>query len=832
MADSPKTEQRPEGDGTPPRAGGIADQGSLERWLETRSADEARAIALRAALRVFPLTFQIFKLDEKRLSREKREALVLQSFRALLIARAFIDNPADRSKIGIAADAAARAAARAAAAADAADAIWTSINDDAGWLEGEGGSDGAARRLLNRPLWDVDGRAAKTADGTAVRAAPDWALKELDEFSNGPGAARPWSLIAEWCEAAVSVVDGQSGRAFSPRAELDIATQPDEFWKGGDATAVLEKLAAIVGERAGSDTQAPDTDGYRTLSDEPTADDRLGRELFAQTLVERMDDVMAFGGRDGFCVHLHAPWGAGKTSVLMQMMKIMRRRHREDGKWAVVEFNAWQYERMDPPWWPFLESVKKGCMRSARRSFRPDRWLWLGILRVFWWVEAHFLPIALALAATLLAILLLWLASDAAKPEDGLLAQLASVLPVLGEDVLASVGTLFATFVATYALTQSMIFGSKAKADHFTSLTSDPMKRLKKMFRRTVEGAGMNVCIFVDDLDRCDVVNVVEFLQGLQTLFRHRNVAYVVAADRVWLRASYEKAYKDFNGLVGSAETPLGYLFLEKVFQISTAIPGMGRHKNSYVDGLLSRQAPADAAETPAPTAWDGMSWDERYIFVLERLRQSPLVNFLLPDYVWRAEGLFRDYVYRRAVEKERTRIKEDYKGGITSAAANARLSRADLSQAARDATILEMNSSKAATSASESLLMEFFDELPENPRVLKRIVNAFGMRRNFALLDFNDQDPGKRSLSWETYERVLARWTILEQRFPAATDLLRRDPSLTGRLGDAVGEDGDEDLKSFSGCAGIKTMIGDADWDADALTEPLVREITRGSRV
>jgi KAP family P-loop domain len=40
------------------------------------------------------------------------------------------------------------------------------------------------------------------------------------------------------------------------------------------------------------------------------------------------------------------------------------------------------------------------------------------------------------------------------------------------------------------------------------------------------------VVVFVDDLDRCESKYVVEFLEGIQTLFREAPITYVVAADR------------------------------------------------------------------------------------------------------------------------------------------------------------------------------------------------------------------------------------------------------------------------------------------------------------
>ncbi|WP_037036697.1 P-loop NTPase fold protein [Pseudovibrio sp. JE062] len=65
----------------------------------------------------------------------------------------------------------------------------------------------------------------------------------------------------------------------------------------------------------------------------------------------------------GVAILLHAPWGKGKTSLwkLLQKrledgpLKYMFNGEEVEGeKWITIEFNAWEHEHREKPWWPFL----------------------------------------------------------------------------------------------------------------------------------------------------------------------------------------------------------------------------------------------------------------------------------------------------------------------------------------------------------------------------------------------------------------------------------------------------------------------------------------------
>jgi hypothetical protein len=91
-------------------------------------------------------------------------------------------------------------------------------------------------------------------------------------------------------------------------------------------------------------------------------------------------------------------------------------------------------------------------------------------------------------------------------------------------------------------------------------------KRLNKRSR---------LAVFIDDLDRCKSDYVVSLLEGIQTLFRQGSVFFIVAADSKWLQTCFELVYKEFKDSIGEEGKPLGILFIEKTFQLTTPVPSI-----------------------------------------------------------------------------------------------------------------------------------------------------------------------------------------------------------------------------------------------------------------
>jgi hypothetical protein len=262
------------------------------------------------------------------------------------------------------------------------------------------------------------------------------------------------------------------------------------------------------------------------------------------------------------------------------------------------------------------------------------------------------------------------------------------------------------------------------------------MEKVQEHFADLVRWLHYPVIILIDDLDRCRGDYVVELLEGIQTLFRDQPVAYVVAADRDWLSDSYQAAYGDFVSANDEPGRPLGYLFLEKTFQLSVTLPPPSTTVRARYWGRLLR--PGDAIDRGE----------------LRAAREAADAAF---------SGLGSEAAIRQELEAN--------PGGTPAE-----------QQARREAAAIQLASPAVAQEAQHAL-QPFAGLLDSNPRALKRLVNAYGMARGIETLGGENLGGGRDA------QQTTALWTILALRWPRLADYLADHPAAVAAIGgDAAG--------------------------------------------
>jgi hypothetical protein len=316
--------------------------------------------------------------------------------------------------------------------------------------------------------------------------------------------------------------------------------------------------------------------GERTplLSDSPAAVDELGRKPLADALATRLArlqrDEAASAQPKAVMVHLHGPWGSGKSSLVRFLEDTLKA---QDPPWLVVEFNAWRNARVKPPWWNMLTEFKRAL--DQRLPWWRRRWLDLR-----WaWVSPSVDNVSLVMAGLVAALLLLMFG-----------AQLGDLLKAWQTQL----GVLTALFTVI-GLGRSQLLGGKRVAESFDALRTDSFRPFITLFDMLVKECPCPVLIVLDDLDRCDAGTVTDLLEGIQTLFRGQPVVFLAVADRYWITASFAQRFSLFED-GGDKARPVGDLFLDKMFQVSVTIPALPvAVKRAYLSRLLG------AAESTLP---------------------------------------------------------------------------------------------------------------------------------------------------------------------------------------------------------------------------------------
>lgn len=504
----------------------------------------------------------------------------------------------------------------------------------------------------------------------------------------------------------------------------------------------------------GTQPPAP-TDNIIFRADAATDTDQLGRAGFADALATWLNRIWgenytayttqlqtAFktGGplpqSSSFIVHLHGPWGAGKTSLLRLMEKALKNILVTIGgkphPWTVVWFNAWRNRQIEPTWWPPMDRVYRELVQSPSTDL--GFWAW----ETWWRLGVNGLgenPLVLGLGIVALAGLFFWL-TGSASGDNTWLASLQSVGGIIG-----LAGTLGAGI-----LTLSRSLFTASSAQNFARLAQDPMEKVRTHFREMMDRTNHPVMVFIDDLDRCQPEYVVRLLESLQTLFNDPRVFYVIAADRRWLYECFEIVYKDFKTTVREPGRRTGYLFLEKIFQMSISVPAMSSEvQQAYLDHLYQRERHEVEQKIAAATQ--------------------------------QAEADFAEATTTQALVEKLETPEADPD---------------PLIQQARREVAVRRLASQTVSADIEYFLHPFASLLERNPRAMKRLVNAYSVYLALAMLAdvqlINNEDKKKR----------FALWTILSLRWPALAEKLEDDPEILPAILEKNARDLDPDLNAL----------------------------------
>lgn len=527
--------------------------------------------------------------------------------------------------------------------------------------------------------------------------------------------------VDQWLEKVAALYDTAAVAASRHRvlngelfilglAELEPSLAED--LRAGGALEALRDSVAVLPSRA--------TDRTAWSSDAPAVIDLLGRSQAARVLAGRLRNLPP--GVD-FLVHIDGAWGSGKSSLF----NFLEAELRHDS--LLVHVNAWREQQVGVGWWTLYNALRSAVEAEATAGAGPGR-----VSRVVALLRAKarsrldvirirlvpFVVAVLVLGAVLMALFLL------ADFDLGVGAQLADSVAKVTTLGLLALGGVTAAY-------RFLIPESRRSAQAFVSSSPNPMAEVQLLFQRTLQRADRRVVFLVDDLDRCDGPYIVEFLSTMLTLLRRdwhdapraasprpASCAFV-AADGQWVRSSYESHYASVRASDVPGR-PLGYLFLEKIFQLQVRLPSIGAEgRSTFYESLLM---PAAGPTEPS------VQEQQTVARIEDQVRRATTG----PEIVRAAQAA-------EAIADPAQRM------GVRGDAA-VRFSELSI----QDQTHHE--------------LAPYARFLEPNPRSIRLFVNTYGTLQSFRTLE-----------GIPTTTSALARWTVLEIRWPQLADHLRARP-------------------------------------------------------
>ncbi|MGB3182048.1 MAG: P-loop NTPase fold protein [Cyclobacteriaceae bacterium] len=316
--------------------------------------------------------------------------------------------------------------------------------------------------------------------------------------------------------------------------------------------------------------------------DSPSHLDLLNRKPFVAQIYTYITKLWADPeNTNAFTILIDGKWGTGKSTVLGFLQKAME----EDEKpWTVIHFNAWQNHHLELPWWVFLNTVSEGVRRSrswfhrARLWIMEKAWRSWNIYRSRWGLLVIFIAI---LVISYLFGFRLFNIPDLLNDQN---FEEGDIIKV----VTGSIGLIGAISTFLFNIIQKATTSSESDVSHFRKHGTDPMQKVKNHYGSIVRRAKKPVTVFIDDIDRCKPEFVVQFMEGLQTLFKDEKVLYIIAGDHDWIRLSFEQCYSDLQGVSKLPGQSLGAFFSEKLIQQTVQLPEPSEDiKKEYLRYLL-----------------------------------------------------------------------------------------------------------------------------------------------------------------------------------------------------------------------------------------------------
>ena len=197
-----------------------------------------------------------------------------------------------------------------------------------------------------------------------------------------------------------------------------------------------------------------------------------------------------------FSIAIHGEWGSGKTTFVKKIKRIVDDKINESKlNWKTVEFDAWEYERMD---------LVSALLKKIQQQYDEN------------------------------------------------------------SDLITKFSDSIDSFVVDAVLRKTVGMSKDDAKDHFKEFF-EHITTIRETIEEIVKDS--RLIIFVDDLDRCLVDNVLDMLEAIKMFLNSKNVIFVFAVDMTKIERAWELRHRS------NLANDEGRDHIEKIFQLKLTLP-------------------------------------------------------------------------------------------------------------------------------------------------------------------------------------------------------------------------------------------------------------------
>lgn len=273
------------------------------------------------------------------------------------------------------------------------------------------------------------------------------------------------------------------------------------------------------------------------LSDAAAAHDLLDFDRYLAPILRVLSDGAA---ETPFTIGVFGAWGSGKSTLLGMVDRTLKDQYPQD--FVRVHFNPWVHRREPNMLVPLLHTLHDTLERDRGKRF-----------------------------------------AESAK-------KIGNVLLRMGASILLKT-------ITTDAVSLEKLETIEQAYCKQRGLVESEIRNLRSTLQTEMDDIakkGARVVFFIDDLDRCEPVDLIDVLEAVKLFFDLRNVFILLAIDKEIVDRAVQIRYSKFAFADAERAAAIGAEYLEKLVQLPLTLLPLSAHQvTNYVTSLTrTMQAP------------------------------------------------------------------------------------------------------------------------------------------------------------------------------------------------------------------------------------------------